>query len=80
MAQHVGRPGWLHVFFAVKTPSRSNQRLAAMLKECFGVLFGRFCNVENCQSVLLHRLRFYEIMFRIVFKRTSRTQNTTLSN
>ena len=50
---------------AGKTPSRSNQRLAAMLKECFffseGVLLGRFCNVETCQSVLLHRLRFDEM-------------------
>ena len=45
MAQHVDRPGWLH-YFAGKTPSRSNQRLAAMLKECFffseGVFLGRF--------------------------------------
>ena len=35
MAQHVDRPGWLHFFFAGKTPSRSNQRLAAMGKEIF---------------------------------------------
>ena len=27
-----------------------------------GVLLDRFCNVETCQSVLLHRLRFDEIM------------------
>ena len=83
MAQHVDRPGWPH-FFAGKTLSRSDQRLAAMLKIMFffseGVFSGRFCNVETCQSVLLHRLKFDEIMFWIVFKRMIRTQNTTLSN
>ena len=40
MAEHVDRPGWLHFFLRARTPSRSNQRLAAMLKECF-FLFGR---------------------------------------
>ena len=72
------------VYHQYTTENRSNQRLAAMLKECIffseGGHLGRFCNVVTCQSVLLHRLRFGEIMCWIVFQRMSRTQNTTLSN
>ena len=78
MAQHVDRRGWLH-FFAGKTPRRSNQLLAAMLNFFSeGIFLGRFCKVEMCESVLLHRLRFDETMFWVVFKRMSHTQKIPL--